>query len=58
MSSKAKRKSIILEIIMIVSALFLGALIIVLVWRNKTTQIIEPDRTLSGNYTYTLVLVE
>ena len=58
MSSKAKRKSIILEIIMIVSALFLGALIIVLVWKNKTTQIIEPDRTLSGNYPSPVELVE
>lgn len=58
MSSKAKRKSIILEIIMIVSALFLGALIIVLVWRNKTTQVIEPDRTLAGNYPSPVELVE
>lgn len=58
MSSKAKRKSIILEIILIISALVLGALIIVMVWRNKTTQIIEPQRTIAGSFPSPVELME
>ncbi len=54
MSSKAKAKKKIKiklpEIILIISAFFLGVLIVVLVAQNKTKRVIEPVRTIQGDY--------
>ncbi len=63
MSSKAKKakknlKSKLPEIILIVSALFLGVLIVVLVAQNKTKKVIEPVRTIQGDYPTPAELME
>lgn len=62
MSSKAKAKrklkSKLPEIILIISALFLGVLIVVLVAQNKTRKVIEPVRTIQGDYPAPAELVE
>lgn len=50
MSSNKAKKNHLPEIILLVSALLLGVLIVILVWKNKTTQIIEPERVLQGSY--------
>ena len=46
------------EIILVVSALFLGMLIVILVWKGKTTQIIEPERVIQGSFPTPAELVE
>lgn len=58
MSSKKPRKRYISEIILVVSALLLGVLIVILVWKSKTTQIIEPERVIQGNFPSPAELVE
>lgn len=46
------------EIILVVSALLLGMLIVILVWKGKTTQIIEPERVIQGSFPTPAELVE
>lgn len=60
MSSKVKKKikTKLPEIILIISAMFLGVLIVVLVARNKTNRVIEPVRTIQGDYPTPAELME
>ena len=46
------------EIILVMSALFLGVLIVILVAKNKTHTVIEPTRVISGDYTMPYEVVE
>lgn len=58
MSSKKPKKRYLPEIILVVSALLLGVLIVILVWKSKTTQVIEPERVIQGNFPSPAELVE
>lgn len=46
------------EIILVMSALFLGVLIVALVAKNKTHTVIEPTRVISGDYPMPYEIVE
>ena len=58
MSSKKTKIKHLPEIILVVSALLLGVLIVLLVWKSKTTQVIEPERVIKGSFPSPSELVE